>query len=144
MALNGEIGFAYFGLCVEFLHRTVEFFDATFNNDNSQLLTVGCNTSAEDCTEGRISLIDVGTGSVLGVIPVEGDALQSVTYNADGTRFLTTDSTATVIERSATTGEEIASYPASAPVLSATYSNDGTTIIIDAGAESLETVTIEQ
>lgn len=114
------------------------------NANGSSALVAGCNNN--DCTQGRIGLVTVADGSLLGIVPSHTASATNVTFNNDGTRFVTVAlDSGEIIERSATTGEEIQRFDVQlVNVASIAYTTDGTQLAVGTSDGRIQFFTLEQ
>lgn len=100
------------------------------NENGSSALLAGCNNLA--CDEGRIALINAIDGALVGIVPSHTVSATNITYNNDGTRFVTIASeSGEIIERSATTGTETQRFDVQlVDVVSVAYTPDGTQLAV--------------
>jgi WD40 repeat protein len=97
--------------------------DFVINGNGSQALISGCNNA--ECTEGRVSLLDTTSMSVLGVVPSHTGSASLIVFKPDFSRFISSN-LGEIIERSATTGTETQRFDlASGEVSSMVYTPDG-------------------
>ncbi|MEL6525831.1 MAG: WD40 repeat domain-containing protein, partial [Chloroflexota bacterium] len=102
--------------------------DVAISADGASAFFSGCNNA--DCTQGRIGLLNTADGTLLGIVPSHPTLATHLTLNPDGTRFVTVaDTTGEIIERSASTGEEIQSFTVDSPVTMVVYTPDGNTLV---------------
>lgn len=90
----------------------VTYTDLVFkSNDDNQLLLAGCN--ARDlqgtCTQGRIGLINVNDGSLIGIVPQFEAEVTHIAYYNDGSRFVSTDGQ-NIIVANASTGSTLVEW----------------------------------
>lgn len=77
--------------------------DVVINEGGTQALFVGCGAgSAENCTEGRIGLIELASMSLLGIVNSHDSAITEVVFSPDSSRFATTNGNEVIVRNSAT------------------------------------------
>lgn len=106
--------------------------DVVINEDGTSALFAGCNNT--DCSQGRIGLVNVADGALLGIVPSHDDLADNITYNADQSRFVTTadvELDGQVIERDTATGEATQGFDViGTTVTDVAYLANGTQIAI--------------
>lgn len=102
--------------------------DFVINGNGTQALISGCNNA--ECTDGRVSLLDTTSMTVIGVVPSHSGNASLIAFKPDFSRFITSYQ-GEIIERSATTGTETQLFNlASGNVSSMAYTPDGTSLAV--------------
>ncbi|MGJ3237168.1 MAG: hypothetical protein ACFE0Q_00535 [Anaerolineae bacterium] len=99
--------------------------------DGESALVAGCNNLT--CDQGRIGLVNVSDGALLGVVPSHETSATRITYRPDDQRFITVGEPSSVlIERNASTGNETQQFTVGGEqvVTSLAYAPDGSLVAV--------------